>query len=225
MDAEVFGAFIQQRRKSLGMSQADLAEKIHVTAKAVSRWERGVGFPDIKLLQPLADGLQITIVELMQSEMLEEDIKKENVVAIVSDTVSKLQTQEKLSLTKKVKLILGTVIILAAQILLFYVYFFYDIEPWWVSFGIYMIAFSGGQYCVRVWYHLVTGIPMPEMKFSKNWIWWTFCVVTGVGLAIILLASIYGDIWIFDQGVAFIVGMVLFCLGLIFMNIQEDKGI
>ena len=68
MDTQIFGAFVQQRRKELGMNQAQLAEKLHVTAKAVSRWERGVGFPDIKLLQPLADALEITIVELMQSK-------------------------------------------------------------------------------------------------------------------------------------------------------------
>lgn len=222
MDPQIFGAFIQQRRKNLGLSQAELADKLHVTAKAVSRWERGIGFPDIKLLQPLADGLDITIVELMQSQLLEEDITKEDAATIVTDTVSKLQTQEKLSLKKKVKLGLGTIVILLSQILLFYVYFFYDIEPWWASFGIYLIAFSGGQYCVRVWYHLVTGIPMPEVKFSKDRKWWVFCVITGFGLAFMLLAAIYGDLWIFDQGTGFGAGMVLFCIGLIFMNIQED---
>ena len=42
MDTQIFGAFVQQRRKELGMNQAQLAEKLHVTAKAVSRWERGV---------------------------------------------------------------------------------------------------------------------------------------------------------------------------------------
>ena len=59
MDAEKFGSFVQQRRKELGMTQNDLAEKLYVTSKAVSRWERGIGFPDIKLLQPLADALEI----------------------------------------------------------------------------------------------------------------------------------------------------------------------
>lgn len=223
MDPQIFGTFVQIRRKALGMSQAELAEKLHVTAKAVSRWERGIGFPDIKLLQPLADALEITIVELMQSQLLEESMTKENAAAIVTDTVSKLQNQEKLSVKKRIKLITGTLVIFLSQILLFYVYYRYDIEPEWVGMGVYMIAFSGGHFCVRAWYHLVTGIPMPEYKFAKTWIWWGFFFVMITGLVLMILAAIHGDLWIFDQGLAFISGMTLFCIGWIFMNIQEDK--
>lgn len=73
MDAEIFGAFLQARRKSLGLTQAELAEKLHVTDKAVSRWERGVGFPDIRLLEPLAQALEVSLLELMQSQKLEAD--------------------------------------------------------------------------------------------------------------------------------------------------------
>ena len=67
MDAKVFGKFIMERRKQLGMTQAELAEKINVTDKAVSRWERGLGFPDINTLEPLADALGIEVVELMKN--------------------------------------------------------------------------------------------------------------------------------------------------------------
>ncbi len=69
MDAKVFGKFIMERRKQLGMTQAELAEKINVTDKAVSRWERGLGFPDINTLEPLADAFGIEVVELMRSEI------------------------------------------------------------------------------------------------------------------------------------------------------------
>ena len=47
MDAAKLGQFIVQRRKEMGMTQLALAEKLNVTDKAVSRWERGVGLPDI----------------------------------------------------------------------------------------------------------------------------------------------------------------------------------
>ena len=54
MDAKILGNYIAARRKELGMTQANLAEKIHVTDKAVSRWERGVGLPDIDNLEAIA---------------------------------------------------------------------------------------------------------------------------------------------------------------------------
>ncbi len=46
MDASKFGKFISDQRKALGMTQADLGNKLMVTDKAVSKWERGLGFPD-----------------------------------------------------------------------------------------------------------------------------------------------------------------------------------
>ena len=68
MDIQNLGAFIQSRRKEMGMTQSELGAKLHVTDKAVSRWERGVGFPDIKLLEPLAEALQVSISELMRCQ-------------------------------------------------------------------------------------------------------------------------------------------------------------
>lgn len=53
MDAKMFGAFLAQVRRAQGLTQAELAEQLHVTDKAVSRWERGVGLPDINTLEPL----------------------------------------------------------------------------------------------------------------------------------------------------------------------------
>ena len=47
MDAKTFGAFLARMRKSQGLTQAELAQQLHVTDKAVSRWERGVGLPGI----------------------------------------------------------------------------------------------------------------------------------------------------------------------------------
>ena len=78
MDARELGAFIQKCRKDLGMTQGELAAKLHVTDKAVSRWERGVGFPDIKLIEPLADALQVSVQELLQCQRtLPENISNE----------------------------------------------------------------------------------------------------------------------------------------------------
>ena len=65
MDAKTFGAFLARMRKSQGFTQAELAQQLHVTDKAVSRWERGVGLPDINTLEPLADALGLTLADLM----------------------------------------------------------------------------------------------------------------------------------------------------------------
>lgn len=50
------------------MTQAELAEQINVTDKAVSRWERGLGFPDISTIEPLAKALDLSVLELMRSQ-------------------------------------------------------------------------------------------------------------------------------------------------------------
>lgn len=68
MDAKKLGDFIAQRRKELGLTQALLAEQLHVTDKAVSRWERGVGLPDIGSMEALAQALDVSLVELMRAE-------------------------------------------------------------------------------------------------------------------------------------------------------------
>lgn len=65
MNSKNLGLFIAEQRKVLGLTQLELAEKLYVTDKAVSRWERGVGLPDINLLEPLAVALQLTVSELI----------------------------------------------------------------------------------------------------------------------------------------------------------------
>ena len=68
MDAEKFGAFIAAARKEKNMTQKALAERLHVTDKAVSRWERGLGFPDIHTIAPLAETLGVGLLELLHGE-------------------------------------------------------------------------------------------------------------------------------------------------------------
>ena len=68
MDAKQCGIFIAERRKELGLTQARLAEQLSVTDKAVSRWERGVGLPDINNIEALAAALDVSIVELLQAK-------------------------------------------------------------------------------------------------------------------------------------------------------------
>lgn len=88
MDAQKCGSFIGEMRKERGMTQAELAEKLHVTDKAVSRWERGIGFPDIHTLEPLAAALGVSLVELMQAEKAPEaTVTKEAASEAVAETI------------------------------------------------------------------------------------------------------------------------------------------
>ncbi len=90
MDAVKFGCFVAERRKELKMTQKDLAAKIQVTDKAVSKWERGLGFPDINTIEPLANALNVSIIELMKSEEKAENVSmSEAVVMDVLDIADK----------------------------------------------------------------------------------------------------------------------------------------
>ena len=73
MDNERFGTFLAQMRKEMGLTQKELADRLNVTDKAVSKWETGKGFPDVKLLEPLAQALGVSLVELMQGRRQEAD--------------------------------------------------------------------------------------------------------------------------------------------------------
>lgn len=68
MDASYIGKKISESRKQKGMTQKDLAKLLNITDKAVSKWERGLNFPDIALLEQLAAVLQISVAELLGIE-------------------------------------------------------------------------------------------------------------------------------------------------------------
>lgn len=68
MDAQKTGNLINIKRKNMNMTQGELAKKLHVTDKAVSKWERGLSFPDISLLIPLSEILNISLYDLLKGE-------------------------------------------------------------------------------------------------------------------------------------------------------------
>lgn len=68
MNTYVTGATIKQIRESRNLTQAELAEIIGVSSKTISKWETAKGLPDISLLQPLAQALGISVIELMNGQ-------------------------------------------------------------------------------------------------------------------------------------------------------------
>lgn len=73
IDKHVFGAFVAALRKEQGMTQKELAARLFVSDKAVSKWETGTSIPDTALLLPLAELLGVSVTELLRSQRLEKD--------------------------------------------------------------------------------------------------------------------------------------------------------
>ena len=72
MDAVKIGKFISEKRKRLNMTQSVFASKLHITDKAVSKWERGLSLPDISIIIPLSEILGVSLYDLLKGEESDE---------------------------------------------------------------------------------------------------------------------------------------------------------
>ena len=68
-----FGQFLNQLRREKGWTQKDLAERLYVSDKAVSKWERGLSLPDVALLLPLAGALGVSVTELLEGRRMPQE--------------------------------------------------------------------------------------------------------------------------------------------------------
>lgn len=73
IDKQKFGAFVATLRKEKGITQKELAERLFISDKAVSKWETAASVPNIDLLMPLADILGVTVTELLMCQRMEQD--------------------------------------------------------------------------------------------------------------------------------------------------------
>ncbi|MBR5303172.1 MAG: helix-turn-helix domain-containing protein [Clostridia bacterium] len=70
MNQYVTGAMIRQLREKQNMTQADLAERLHVSDKAISKWENAKGYPDISLLEPISKIFGVSVAELLSGKVV-----------------------------------------------------------------------------------------------------------------------------------------------------------
>lgn len=89
MDLAKTGKFIQERRKAKNLTQVQLAQKISVSEKTISKWECGNGFPDTTLMLPLCKALDITANELLSGKLLPteneyKEIAEQNLLTLKS---------------------------------------------------------------------------------------------------------------------------------------------
>lgn len=88
MNQNKIGAFISERRRTKGWTQNQLAEKLEITDKAVSKWETGRSLPDLSLFVPLCNLLDITLNELFAGECIPEENLKEKTDAVLLEVIT-----------------------------------------------------------------------------------------------------------------------------------------
>ena len=99
MDQKKIGAFIAQCRKEKNLTQMQLAELLEITSQAVSKWENGRGMPDVSLLQPLCNVLDISLNELFSGE----HISTEEYKGKAEENISRLFKEKQIAHLKPVK--------------------------------------------------------------------------------------------------------------------------
>lgn len=113
MDAKKLGQFIAEIRKEKNMTQAELASKLHVTDKAVSKWERGLGLPDINSIEPLADALAISVAEVMQAERIQTDhVTPENASEMLTNAFDMVKQQRRMERKHHILIFVGVLLVI-----------------------------------------------------------------------------------------------------------------
>ena len=124
MNQEKIGKFILELRREKNMTQQELADKIGVTDRAISKWENGRGMPDLSLMIPLCKELDITINELISGEKIEkkdyQSKLEENIVKTIDYTNRRIINKDKIF-----KIVVGTIITI---ILIIGLMFFVDVN-------------------------------------------------------------------------------------------------
>jgi len=111
MNQEKIGQFITELRKEKNMTQIELANKLGVTDRAISKWENGRGLPDLSLLQPLCKELNITINELLSGEKIKTEDYQEKLEENILNTIDYTNNKIKKS-NKKLKIIFSSILLI-----------------------------------------------------------------------------------------------------------------
>lgn len=148
MDQIKTGKFIAEERKAKHYTQRELADKLGISDKTVSKWERGNGFPEVSLLLPLCEELGVTVNELLSGKRLQEIDYKQKAEENMMDLVKQAQESKKKILLSA--LVAGLVIIAAVP--LFLVAGAFEMAPWLrallMGLGMVIIIIGIGIACV-----------------------------------------------------------------------------
>ena len=224
------GAFIRDRRLQLELTQQQLADKLGVTDKAVSKWERSVSYPDITILRELADALEVSVSELLAGKQDASPVPPE-VEDVVLDTVTYAETARQKN--SRWKSILFLVLSICCSIAALVCFIFFWITGWdrgWATNAIQSIAF-GWAVCyplLRTEKHPVRNAMVIASVFVYPLLWslgahhaWH------LGIVVVSVAYAWAAYWIFQRywrqkGVA--IALILLLGGLLHVSINVMAG-
>ena len=127
MDQIKIGKFIAERRKENNLTQMQLAEKLNITDRAISKWENGKGMPDSSIMLDLCNELKISVNELLSGEVLEMNNYNEKVEKNLLEMVKQKEQSDKRLLTMEI--VIGVLAGLVLFILIF-VASFVEMADW-----------------------------------------------------------------------------------------------
>lgn len=129
MMLENFAPFLVEQRKKNNLTQSELAEKLHVSTAAVSKWERGLCLPEVSKLEDIAAVFHLKLIEVMQCEETEE--ATDEVDAILTDTITLTAKQHR---RKTRKWCLFAVVLAALCLCVYFFPFYHVLQVWTPSY-------------------------------------------------------------------------------------------
>ncbi|MBE7017232.1 MAG: helix-turn-helix transcriptional regulator [Ruminococcaceae bacterium] len=150
MDQLKIGKFIARRRKTVNLTQAQLAEKLNITDRAVSKWERGIAMPDSSIMLSLCGILGITVNDLLSGELVEMDDYSRKLESNLLDMIKQKEKADKRLLSAEVFIGLTAALVLFALV---FVAAFAQMELWLKAFLIvlgFILFLAGCFYALRL---------------------------------------------------------------------------
>ncbi len=154
MDALKIGQFIQKKRKAKGLTQSELAERLHITDRAISKWECGRSMPDSSIMLELCQELGISVNELLLGEELQMNAYDKIMEKTLLQMVKEKEESDKRLLKLEVVLgVLGTVFLLTMILLGPIGYQYFNLPLWamitMMALGV-IIFFTAIGFCVFI---------------------------------------------------------------------------
>ncbi len=200
MDQVKIGKFIAEQRKEKKLTQAQLAEKLNITDRAVSKWESGICLPDVSLFIPLCKIFEIDLNELFLGEKIAEEKVEEKLEESFLPIIKKYQ-----KITKAKKILIILFFILLPLILLQWNLKFYtaalETNPFYLIALIYIPAYILIYKNIKLgyilsWscYILLSFIFLVKCNFYVEWLFNSYSIDVWFHIIITILSLVNGDI-------------------------------